>query len=570
MSSPPTTLGQYQIIREIARSNDIVYEAYDPLMNRRVAIKELLMPPGSTPQQQEDRISRFKREAQAAGTLSHPNIMTVYSFAEDAGRTFMAMEFLDGTTLRAELDTKGSLSVPRAVEIASAVLSGLEHAHSKGVIHRDIKPDNIQLLTNGMIKITDFGIARLTFQPNLTMDGQVFGTPSYMSPEQVVGREIDARSDLFSVGVMLYEMLTGKKPFSGDSVVSTTYAIMNKDPEQPPNLNWGIWSVISRSLEKSPIMRYANAADMRSALEEAVNPNVGRMPTIDPHAPPGYLPSSNPYAPQTPPPPPPAALAGPIMAPYNPYSAPDPNANPYAGQYGQPPPAPAGVTFSYDPYQPGAQYGAAATPMTQMPAFYAPPRPKVPLFKPETVMFVKKLFVALLLMGTAFTVLYILMNSIAQEANSGDLRRREQQAAVGNQQANQDARHNKPELAEDEYLDVLKTDKENLDALDGLAALYSKKADSTSDPVGKAQLYLQSANRYQEEANNQVSVDQKMTAGKQFAQAAINAGNWGQGLSDQQDLRRQIRFALESAKAYVNNDQFLSSGIDQQLLSYGG
>ena len=144
MNSPPSTLGQYQIIREIARSNDVVYEAYDPLMNRRVAIKELAMPQGASSQQQEERISRFKREAQAAGTLNHPNIMTVFSFAEDNGRTFMAMEYLDGGTLRSEIDTHGSIPVDRAVEIIVQVLEGLSHAHSKGVIHRDIKPDNIQ------------------------------------------------------------------------------------------------------------------------------------------------------------------------------------------------------------------------------------------------------------------------------------------------------------------------------------------------------------------------------------------------------------------------------------------
>ncbi|HLO99073.1 MAG TPA: serine/threonine-protein kinase, partial [Fimbriimonas sp.] len=141
MSSPPQTLGQYQIIREIARSNDIVYEAYDPLMNRRVAIKELSMPAGSTPQQLEDRVSRFRREVHAVGSLQHPNIMTVYSFSEDAQRYFMAMEYLDGVTLRKEIDNNGFLSAERAIEIATAVLEGLSHSHSKGVVHRDIKPD---------------------------------------------------------------------------------------------------------------------------------------------------------------------------------------------------------------------------------------------------------------------------------------------------------------------------------------------------------------------------------------------------------------------------------------------
>src|SRR3984957_15145407 len=261
MNSPPTTLGQYQIIREIARSNDIVYEAYDPLMNRRVAIKELSMPTGATSQQQDERVSRFRREAQAAGTLNHPNIMTVFTFAEDAGRTFMAMEYLDGGTLRNEIDTKGFIPVDRAVDIAIKILDGLGHAHSKGVIHRDIKPDNIQILSNGTIKITDFGIARLTFQPNLTMDGQVFGTPSYMSPEQVVGKEIDQRSDLFSVGVVLYEMIGGQKPFPGDSVVSITYAIMNTEPPQPAQADYALWQVISKALDKSPQVRFSSADD---------------------------------------------------------------------------------------------------------------------------------------------------------------------------------------------------------------------------------------------------------------------------------------------------------------------
>jgi serine/threonine protein kinase len=138
MSSQPTTLGQYQIIREIARSNDIVYEAYDPLMNRRVAVKELSMPAGNSAQQTEDRVSRFRREAQAVGSLNHPNIMTVYSFSEDQGRYFMAMEFLDGITLRKEIDNNGFLSVDRAIEIACDVLSGLANAHDAGVVHRDI------------------------------------------------------------------------------------------------------------------------------------------------------------------------------------------------------------------------------------------------------------------------------------------------------------------------------------------------------------------------------------------------------------------------------------------------
>ena len=163
--SPPNTLGQYQIIREIARSNDIVYEAYDPMMNRRVAVKELAVPAGTTQQQREDRISRFKREAQAAGTLNHPNIMTVYSFAEDGDRVFMALEYLDGNTLRNELDTKGAMKLDRAAELVLQVLTGLGHAHTKGVIHRDIKPDNIQLLSNGVVRSPTSALLVSPFSP---------------------------------------------------------------------------------------------------------------------------------------------------------------------------------------------------------------------------------------------------------------------------------------------------------------------------------------------------------------------------------------------------------------------
>ncbi|HZH97531.1 MAG TPA: serine/threonine-protein kinase, partial [Fimbriimonadaceae bacterium] len=138
--SPPTTLGKYQIIREIARSNDIVYEGYDPLMNRRVAIKELAVPNGATPQQKEERLKRFHREAKAAGSLAHPNIVTIYEVGEEASRHFLAMEYLDGHTLRNEIDTHGFLPQERAIEIAVAVLLALDYAHQNGVVHRDIKP----------------------------------------------------------------------------------------------------------------------------------------------------------------------------------------------------------------------------------------------------------------------------------------------------------------------------------------------------------------------------------------------------------------------------------------------
>lgn len=373
MSSPPTTLGKYQIIREIARSNDIVYEAYDPAMDRRVALKELNMPAGATDQQRKDRVERFERECRAGGRLAHPNIMTVYEFGEDAGRFFMAMEYLDGQTLRQEIDTRGALEPDRAIEIAIAVLKGLEHAHSNGVVHRDIKPDNIQLTSSG-VKITDFGIARLTFQPNLTMDGQVFGTPSYMSPEQVRGGEIDARSDIFSVGVVLYEMLAGQKPFAGDSVITITYAIMNHQAPMLSQVSYGIQRVVEQALEKSSALRYASAKAMAEALGQALAD--AKTGAFGP-------PSANPYLMPVP--------GSPIPQMTTPYGTPVP----------APPPV-----YNYNPYQPGPHQTGPVPPPGfpfPLPVNYPPP-PRKPLLSPDQEAFLKRVGLITLVLATFFAV----------------------------------------------------------------------------------------------------------------------------------------------------------------------
>ena len=488
MSSQPTTLGQYQIIREIARSNDIVYEAYDSLMNRRVAIKELAMPGGSTPQQQEDRVNRFKREAQAAGTLNHPNIMTVFSFAEDQGRTFMAMEYLDGGTLRAEIDSRGALGLERSVEISSAVLDGLEHSHSKGVVHRDIKPDNIQILSNGTVKITDFGIARLTFQPNLTMDGQVFGTPSYMSPEQVVGKDIDARSDIFSVGVVLYEMLAGQKPFTGDSVVSITYSIMNKDPVQPTNIPWAMWEVVRKALDKTPAMRYASAAEMKRALTEALRPT-----TPDPVAQPSLYNYGAPAPAYTPTPPP-----APVQYPFDPYTgqpasgsqsaAPGYTQAPYAGGSGSmvPPPFP-GQVYSNQPYGQ----------MPQMPApgplpIYYPPPPRQPLLKADTVIFLKKLGVAVLIMGTLFLLLVVALQAAVDRLSASKLEEADRNIVPSSVAANESAPVEDRIRELQRYRDRLHSPDRIQATNRDLAALYNKLGEKTeSEDDKKAEHYFQ-------------------------------------------------------------------------------
>lgn len=292
-------LGHYRIIREIARSNDIVYEALDTRINRRVAIKELFLPAGATDSVRHDRIQRFQREARAAGQLTHPNIVTIFETEEDNGRYFIVMEYLEGETLRGKMDREGIIPKEEAARIVLQVLDALIEAHSKGVIHRDIKPDNVHLLPDDRIKLTDFGIARLKYEPTITMDGQIFGTPSYMSPEQVVGQEIDERSDLFSVGTVFYEMVAGFKPFAGDSVVSITYNIMNTDPPSPPDLPYALEWIIRRALQKSPQNRFNSAQEMKKAVQDALEslhtPSVFATPMGPAQAPSGMpVPASAP------------------------------------------------------------------------------------------------------------------------------------------------------------------------------------------------------------------------------------------------------------------------------------
>jgi len=600
MQSPPSTLGQYQIIREIARSNDIVYEAYDPLMNRRVAVKELNMPQGATPQQAKERIDRFKREAQAAGTLNHPNIMTVYSFAEDQGRIFMAMEFLDGHSLRNEIDTKGLIPQERAVEIAVDTLDGLSHAHSKGVIHRDIKPDNIQILANGEIKITDFGIARLTFQPNLTMDGQVFGTPSYMSPEQVVGRDIDARSDIFSMGVVLFEMLAGQKPFTGDSVVSISYSIMNRTPSQPAGCPMRLWQVIERALEKSPAARFQSAGEMRQAILDAMS---AQNPMNVAYAPPDpYAGHANPLAGGQPIPPPiqtpygtpnpyaqpgsmpgvgPGAVPGPITTPYNPYGqAPPPQTYHYGHAYPSP----------YMQQQQQAPYGMP--PPGPLP-IYVPPPPRPPLFRPETREFFKQFVITVAIVGTLLTLIAIGIMAIAdaiKRYNAEQQDRRltataleqdsrisveerirtleEYRAKLISPAARDEANRNlavlyeelgKKELAQNElakadatFQKAIELDPRNAALHTNLGGLYEQMARMQGYESQQAELYRAAAESWATAARNEVDRDRRSSYRKQTASLYLAYADRIRSEGDI-DQRRLARSALYDAMQFADD-----------------
>ncbi len=375
MSTGSGTLGKYQIIREIARSNDIVYEAYDPAMNRRVALKELNMPSGIGAKQIKERRARFSREAKAAGSLSHPNIVTIFEVGEDNGRPYIAMEYLEGNNLRQRLDVEGKLDTTDAVDIAIQVLTGLQYAHDHGVIHRDVKPENIQLLPDGRVKLTDFGIARLTFEPTLTIDGQIFGTPSYMSPEQVVGKEIDARTDVFSTGIILYEALTGAKPFTGDNVVSISHAITHAQPPDPQGVAYGVVQILRKSLDKQPANRYHSAKEMAAALKAEMTqpepPQITQQPSVYQPSPYGPPPMGGQYAP-------------PPLPSHQPVATGSPYGQPYGG--GQPP----------------AQYQQVMLPPFP-PGWAAPPPPK-PLLPAAVSTFIWRTFWVIVI-GGAFAAL---------------------------------------------------------------------------------------------------------------------------------------------------------------------
>lgn len=275
------TIGRYQITREIARSNDIVYEAFDPQLGRKLALKELSLDIRVQEPERRLRIDRFFREARAAGNLSHPGIVTIFDFGEDNGRYFIAMEYLEGETLKSRIARTGPLPTDEAIRILSALCDAVEYAHARQIVHRDIKPDNIHILPDGSVKITDFGIARMLGEQTITVAGQVFGTPSYMAPEQIRGAMVDARTDIFSLGLVLFEMLSGRKAFWGQALETVVYRIMSEPVpplhDQPASVN----AVIQMAVQKDPGQRFVSAAHMKAALNGGVvgsNTGFARQP----------------------------------------------------------------------------------------------------------------------------------------------------------------------------------------------------------------------------------------------------------------------------------------------------
>jgi eukaryotic-like serine/threonine-protein kinase len=273
----PERLGKYEIKSALGRgAMGVVYKAYDPHIERFVAIKTIRKEMVE-PELAAQYMARFKNEARAAGRLHHPNIVGVHEYGEDDNVTFIVMEYVEGAGLREYLNHRSSFDFGQLVALMEQLLDALEFAHAQGVVHRDIKPSNLIITSKGLLKVADFGIARVDTS-NLTMVGMTIGTPPYMSPEQCRGLEVDHRSDLFSTGVVLYELLTGERPFGGN-LDSVTYKICHEDPPPPSKrsalkLPAEVDALVATALAKEPAARFQDARAFHDALRDVARMSV--------------------------------------------------------------------------------------------------------------------------------------------------------------------------------------------------------------------------------------------------------------------------------------------------------
>jgi len=264
-------LGRYEIVGELGKgAMGVVYCARDPLLDRTVAIKTINMELAQDEMKEYE--ARFYQEAKAAGGLNHPNIVIIYDIGKSGNIAYMAMELLHGKELKTLMSKATALPVAYAVDVAAQIAEGLGYAHEHGIVHRDIKPANIMIVRGELVKITDFGIARMRSANVQTQVGIVLGSPRYMSPEQVAGKRAEPRSDNFSLGVIIYEMLTGRPPFNGEDVTSVMFQILNLVPPPPSAVNAEVPEmldfIIAKALAKAPADRYANASELAADLRE--------------------------------------------------------------------------------------------------------------------------------------------------------------------------------------------------------------------------------------------------------------------------------------------------------------
>ena len=288
-------LGRFEILGEVGSGGmGVVYKGRDPKINRMVALKVIRTFFGASRKKDEiQALERFYLEAQAAGSLSHQNIVTIYDVGEDdspdGNIVYIAMEFLDGKGLDHYIDNDGFPTLREKISIIRQIAEGLDYAHKREVIHRDVKPGNIIITERNVPKLTDFGLARFS-DASMTMSGTILGTPNYMSPEQVQGKKVDARSDIFALTVIFYEMLTGIKPFAGETITTVIYKVVNEEPEPPsrvdPSLPKTVDAFIKKGLAKNPADRFQNGIEYTEALEQILSGSfsVARETPFDPDA----------------------------------------------------------------------------------------------------------------------------------------------------------------------------------------------------------------------------------------------------------------------------------------------
>ncbi|MFB3922512.1 MAG: protein kinase [Terriglobia bacterium] len=334
-----THLGKYRIEQELGRgAMGVVYKAFDPVVERMVAIKTIRV----EMDEEGQLVGRLQREAKSVGRLEHPNIVTLYDAGETAGLFYLVMQFIEGETLQDRLSVERYFDLAEVQDVFGQICAGLDYAHQRAVIHRDIKPANIMITRDGVVKLTDFGIAKVA-GTGVTSTGLVVGTPSYMSPEQALGRPLDGRSDIFSLGSILYEMITGEMAFPGQNVTTVMYKIVHETPTPvaalQPGLDPGIEAVISKALAKNPDQRFQTCAEFAAGVQNYINqsgsalratipaytpplappsPMASRTPSVAIPPPPVRLPPSPSRAPSTQVPAPAASSAQPIAQPSQP------------------------------------------------------------------------------------------------------------------------------------------------------------------------------------------------------------------------------------------------------------